>query len=474
MGMMMIKRVGWLLVSVGVVLVAWLGGYRLVMGEGDREAVVWCTRPDGANGCETTIQSAVDLASDGDGILIAGGVYTESVVITKSLVITGGWVPAGWTLTETVINANGLGCAIDWVGGSGRVVDVTVMGGVPAGVCANQVDTLSLESLHSHNNPGHGIVVTATEQVTIANSLVQDNGWHGIDAICYYPSAIYFITNTIINQNNEHGFDADSYFCDYHLYNSEFSQNRIGLIGFWGACPLQTFTPTGLSITLSINNIISENDIGLVSNCGGYIQLTQNLIMSNRIGLNPRGAGIYSENSLIVGNSEIGLHVESGGLAGHNNTIANNGLAVLLDDTGFGCYGWSYFVHLNLVNTIVDGDWDWTYQEECPPPDDPYFYVVKAEYSLLSFLPMMTDVPFVAFMFGEGVSDVPPYFGVGYVPQIPSLAIDGGTSEGAPLVDFYGNPRPVDGDDDGLAKIDIGAVEAPAGTIYHTYHPISN
>ena len=40
-----------------------------------------------------------------------------------------------------------------------------------------------------------------------------------------------------------------------------------------------------------------------------------------------------------------------------------------------------------------------------------------------------------------------------------SPAIDAGTNEGAPEVDFDGNPRPLDGNSDGMAVVDIGADE---------------
>jgi hypothetical protein len=46
----------------------------------------------GEGGDYTTIQAAVDAAQAGDTIRIAGGDYTESLVITKTLTLSGGWL----------------------------------------------------------------------------------------------------------------------------------------------------------------------------------------------------------------------------------------------------------------------------------------------------------------------------------------------------------------------------------------------
>lgn len=46
-----------------------------------------------------------------------------------------------------------------------------------------------------------------------------------------------------------------------------------------------------------------------------------------------------------------------------------------------------------------------------------------------------------------------------YHLQAGSPCIDAGTNEGAPNMDFDGNPRPIDGDGDNIAVVDMGAFE---------------
>jgi CSLREA domain-containing protein len=50
---------------------------------------------------------------------------------------------------------------------------------------------------------------------------------------------------------------------------------------------------------------------------------------------------------------------------------------------------------------------------------------------------------------------LPAYFPLDY----GSVAIDAGTNDGCPSVDQAGNPRPLDGDDDGMRICDVGAFE---------------
>jgi len=52
-----------------------------------------------------------------------------------------------------------------------------------------------------------------------------------------------------------------------------------------------------------------------------------------------------------------------------------------------------------------------------------------------------------------------------YHLQAGSPAIDAGTAQTAPSIDFDGNARPVDGDGDGTATVDIGAFESPSPSV---------
>ena len=54
-----------------------------------------------------------------------------------------------------------------------------------------------------------------------------------------------------------------------------------------------------------------------------------------------------------------------------------------------------------------------------------------------------------------------------YHLQFDSPCIDSGTTNGAPANDLDGNPRPADGNNDGIAAVDMGAYERPYPSLIH-------
>jgi parallel beta-helix repeat protein len=114
-----------------------------------------CVNPGGTSGCKSSISAAVAIASPGDTIQVAQGIYAEDVVITKALSVVA--VPGD----HPIINATGLANGI-FVNGLSTAPNPGVANVVISGFTVQNANF-------------EGILVVSGSNVTIVGNHVLNN-----------------------------------------------------------------------------------------------------------------------------------------------------------------------------------------------------------------------------------------------------------------------------------------------------------
>jgi parallel beta-helix repeat protein len=184
---------------------------------------------------------------------------------------------------------------------------------------------------------------------------------------------------------------------------------------------------SGYSSPIITNNIISGNiELGIL--CWSSEIISNNIISNSQSGIYCSGSSPIITNNIITENSIEGIFCE-----GSSPTITNN--IITSNELGISCDISSPAISYNDV-------WDNGEDKE-----DNYHGCVAG----------IGDITADPLFIDPTNSD--------YHLQAGSPCIDAGTNEGAPSTDFDGNPRPMDGDGDGIAIIDMGAFEYVSGPI---------
>ncbi|MEA1895631.1 MAG: S-layer protein domain-containing protein [Euryarchaeota archaeon] len=274
---------------------------------------------------------------------------------------------------------------------------------------------------------GNSAGIYAWQSAPVIRDNILKNNTASAISISYTSSAT--VTGNIVTRN-EGGISVGGSFAN--ISNNIVSNNSGGIT---------ISTDSGI---VANNQIISNSKTGnfyALSVCGGSLVVSGNIICDNHCdnyrGCYGAGMAIFGgsdaivKNNIIVGNTGQydggGIYVPQASPLLINNIVIDNSPKGIVGGTS------------KVINCILWGNGDDL--DGC-----------TATYSNVEDGDL-----------GEGNICANPMFvnpaGGDYHLQADSPCIDAGNNTGAPITDFDGNPRPIDGDADGVAIVDMGAFE---------------
>jgi serine protease len=375
-----------------------------------------------------TIQSAIDAAASGDTVLVAAGTYNETIDF-QSKAIT---VESESGAASTVISGDGIGVVVrmNAVAGETPVLrGFTVRNGGPYGSSDGAIDTSGGPALMEDNTItanhfcGDGAITASFSDATIRNNTISGNsqvlcsGGVGGAGVSIQGAGTVQLMNNVIT-GNRHDSEAGGVAL-FAAGTPTISGNLIkGNIGWIGG-------------GMTIENVSDAT-------------ITNNMIVGNQ---GAQGGGIY-----------LSVPFGARGPLAVNNTVAGNQA-----NTGLAVYATGFDAQATFVNNILAGtgtaavlQCDGTYD---PTPPVMRFNDVYNGGTGPAYGGVCAGQAGVNGNISADPLFVDPAGGDFHIQRGP--AVDAGTNAGAPATDFDGDPRPLDGNGDGVATVDMGADEIP-------------
>lgn len=507
--------------------VAWLGItivlatlFFAILLWGLREAVLACADPgtlyvDGATGqdiiacgttgtpCETISYTLNSRASEGDTILIAEGTYTENLTIAGiTVTLRGGYTIAGnqWLADtgETIVHGNDAGRVFFFHGSNSVLEKLTITGGdAPfaepwgGGVWVSGGDVTIRYSTITDNGDldwSMGIEVNddyGPAHLTLESSTVSYNtGWMGGGLHLWGGGASAEVRDVVFVGNRANG--GGGIFIDNTssavIMNSDIFSNTADWGGGIAVSNNSTATiannqivsntaysgggglyAEGVTVTVRSNDFLSntsQDDDGPAIWAGSStLAADDNLFAYNASNAAWVGGAVRLwqstmtlTNNVIARNQASGFQVTQSSIAFVNNTIVSN----TLDGISLWDNGTVSLLRNNIIadngSYAVGGDGTVTlseYNDLWNNPSGSYEMAAPPGAGNIALDPQFVDA-------ANG----------DYHLQGGSPCIDAGTGTGAPMEDFEEDPRPLDGNLDGTAAVDIGADEFNPPKVY--------
>lgn len=305
------------------------------------------TTVSGENGADNAIQSAINAASSGAVICVAGGVYPEQLTITTPLSLVG--LGSGRTPTEiqptslvqtssdpdtgtpeyNIILVGGLATSITGVTISNLVVDGSLTGSTFTS-CADDYE--GVEFL----NAGGTITGSTVQNILLPQSLAGCQPGDGI----LVQTATGQTSSVVISNDQALNYNKNGITCNDKGTTCSISQNTVSFYAPYA----QYIAPNGIQVAYGAvgkvdGNTVTGNecDVGYPTGICGPNLITQT--SSCGILTYESGAGTELSGNQVGGRSasqgnDLGICVASDSVSVSGNTLQNNRVAGIYQDDG--------------------------------------------------------------------------------------------------------------------------------------------
>jgi parallel beta-helix repeat protein len=307
------------------------------------------------------IQGAVNMASDGDTIIVKDGTYKENVEVNKRLTVRSEKVSEkcivqAFAVTADYVNLSGF--TIEGATSAGiRLREVehcnilnNRVSGKDYGIYLDKSNDNVLNNINAYSNR-HGFFVGGSDKNSLTNNRANSNSYTGI----YLTSSNgnILVNNTALR--NDYGIRSSSSYDNNLIGNIVSNNNEEGIQvsssnrNILSNNSVEYNEYDGIRLSQSDNNILSNNSVEYNEYDGIGLWDSNNNILVNNSAVDNKYRGIYLENSIsniLTNNSadenrDQGIHLKnSNNSALTDNAVSNNG------DNGI-------YLHSSSSNTLA-------------------------------------------------------------------------------------------------------------------------
>lgn len=258
------------------------------------------------SGNYSSIQQAIDNATDGDTVFVFNGLYTENIMIEKSISLI------GEQQETTIIDGDNTSSTVTMITGMINISNFTIQHGGDHGVYIDNAHGATLSHVDIKQNGDYGIYAATAINCTIKNSYIYDNT-HGI--YLDFSTRYCAIVNNQISNNLFLGLSLKNSFSNI-IQDNQISGNSYGL-KLYSTYDCEIFS----------NQLMNNSEYGILLKENSH----DNEIRFNTIYYTKKGIEIADEssfNTISANTIKTTMNTPPTAIADSKSTIENNSVLI--------------------------------------------------------------------------------------------------------------------------------------------------